>query len=206
MRIDYTQYPLIDSFKNVRYITESFCDCMRKCEDKIQEYAFCFDSCEVCYLYLGMLIHCKFISVEGWIESAHLQCFYKREKGYDYVFNKGNENKLSEQEKTLLFLAASFTFFIEHAEVETIHLNKQSGISHLNIKYQNATKKNVKIFDSKWIRTIVMGESFNVRGHFRMQPCGDARGKRKLIWINDFQKEGYTRIAGKVLEKGGNHE
>lgn len=48
-------------------------------------------------------------------------------------------------------------------------------------------------FDSKWYTKICNDESFKVSGHFRLQPYGD--GTRKLIWINEFTKNGYHRKA-----------
>lgn len=48
-------------------------------------------------------------------------------------------------------------------------------------------------FDSKWYTEICNNESFQVSGHFRLQPYGD--GSRRLIWINEFTKNGYHRKA-----------
>ncbi len=76
-------------------------------------------------------------------------------------------------------------------------------------KRTTTTKKEVKInkktqivteagldyyeFDSKWYTKISNDESFQVSGHFRLQPYGD--GTRRLIWINEFTKNGYHRKA-----------
>lgn len=49
------------------------------------------------------------------------------------------------------------------------------------------------LFDSKWYTQISNNEAFQVSGHFRLQPYGD--GTRKLIWINEFTKNGYHRKA-----------
>lgn len=49
------------------------------------------------------------------------------------------------------------------------------------------------LFDSKWYTEISNNESFQVSGHFRLQPYGD--GTRRLIWINEFTKHGYHRKA-----------
>lgn len=49
------------------------------------------------------------------------------------------------------------------------------------------------MFDSKWYTEICNDESFQVSGHFRLQPYGD--GSRRLIWINEFTKKGYHRKA-----------
>ena len=49
------------------------------------------------------------------------------------------------------------------------------------------------IFDSKWYTEISNDESFQVSGHFRLQPYGD--GTKRLSWINEFTKNGYHRKA-----------
>ena len=49
------------------------------------------------------------------------------------------------------------------------------------------------LFDSKWYTEISNDESFQVSGHFRLQPYGD--GTRRLIWINEYTKNGYHRKA-----------
>lgn len=49
------------------------------------------------------------------------------------------------------------------------------------------------MFDSKWYTEISNDESFQVSGHFRLQPYGD--GTKRLIWINEFTKNGYHRKA-----------
>lgn len=57
----------------------------------------------------------------------------------------------------------------------------------------------ISIIDSNWFRTTVRTEGFGVKGHFRLQPCGEGRKNRKLIWVNDFRKDGYTKKA-KMLQ------
>lgn len=52
-------------------------------------------------------------------------------------------------------------------------------------------------FDSKWFTEVCNNNEFIVSGHFRLQPYGD--GSRKLIWINEFKKNGYHRKA--LIEK-----
>ena len=62
-------------------------------------------------------------------------------------------------------------------------------------KNQNVTEPGLDYyrFDSKWYTEICNDESFKVSGHFRLQPYGD--GTRRLIWINEFTKNGYHRKA-----------
>lgn len=66
----------------------------------------------------------------------------------------------------------------------------------------------VKYYDCSWFRTIVRKEGFLVRGHFRMQPYKNKEREwdHKLIYIEPFQKHGYTRTAKKVVEARGDKE
>ena len=56
------------------------------------------------------------------------------------------------------------------------------------------------MLDSTWFTNIVRSEGFAVHGHFRMQACGPNHSQRKLTYINDFEKKGYTRRAKKTIE------
>lgn len=79
----------------------------------------------------------------------------------------------------------------------------QLGKVSTTVKKGIKKKKNTQIvtepgleyfrFDSKWYTEICSNESFRVSGHFRLQPYGD--GSKKLIWINEFIKNGYHRKA-----------
>jgi hypothetical protein len=68
-------------------------------------------------------------------------------------------------------------------------------------KMVNDTGIEVTLLDSSWFRSIIRTEGFLVRGHFRLQPYKDETGEwaRKLIYIHEFEKHGYCRIAKKEL-------
>lgn len=66
------------------------------------------------------------------------------------------------------------------------------------------TFRQVDILSCSWYTTIVRKEGFNVRGHFRLQPCGRGRSERKLIYINEFKKNGYIRRARLLTDKNIN--
>ena len=56
--------------------------------------------------------------------------------------------------------------------------------------------------DCSWFREIVRREGFMVRGHFRLQPYKkNGEWTKKLIYIEPFQKHGYTRRAKIDLAK-----
>lgn len=80
--------------------------------------------------------------------------------------------------------------FIKYAEIEVKFVNANSKVKDINCKYVNDTRSDIQILDSTWFTTLVHSEAFKVRGHFRLQPYKDSK---KLIWINEFQKNGYTR-------------
>jgi hypothetical protein len=93
----------------------------------------------------------------------------------------------------------SFLCFIKHVEIETKFVNGGGKVHHAGEKYVNDTKHKIEILDSTWFTTIVRSEGFMVGdetgGFFRLQPCGKDLADRKLIWVEPFQKQGYTRKA-----------
>ena len=94
--------------------------------------------------------------------------------------------------------AVNTLLFKKFAEVETKYLPPNKKTKDINCKYVNDTKIGVTILDSKWFTTLVKSDEFTVHGHFRLQPCGKEMKDRKLIWINDFVKSGYTAPARKL--------
>jgi hypothetical protein len=97
-------------------------------------------------------------------------------------------------------IIVSFHVLKKYAEVETKILEPHSKNRAFNCKYYNDTDHQIQIMDSTWFTMLVKSDEFKVRGHFRFQPCGQAFRDKKLIWIKDFKKEGYTRKARKELE------
>lgn len=94
----------------------------------------------------------------------------------------------------------SLELFKRYAEIETINLKPHSRKRDINCKYINDTNYNILHLDSKWFTTLVKSDEFKVSGHFRLQPYKNESGKwdKKLIWITDFIKHGYTSKARKL--------
>lgn len=91
--------------------------------------------------------------------------------------------------------------FLQFAELEVKELKPSRQIYEgVNCLYNNKTKSDIQIIDSTWFTTLVKSDEFKVRGHFRLQPCGEGMAKRKLIWVSEFKKSGYTREAKKIKE------
>jgi hypothetical protein len=90
----------------------------------------------------------------------------------------------------------STELFLHFAEIETKVVNPNRQIwDGPTCLYNNKTKMPITVVDSKWFTTLIISGAFNVSGHFRLQPCGEGLKDRKLIWISDFQKNGYIRKA-----------
>src|SRR3972149_1421477 len=85
-------------------------------------------------------------------------------------------------------------FFLEFSDVEYKLLgpNQKYGTKREG-NYLNATKRNITIVDSNWNIVTINKNAFTVSGHLRMQPVGKDRMGRKLIFIEEFDKSGYTR-------------
>jgi hypothetical protein len=104
-----------------------------------------------------------------------------------------------ESYETMLLLQRVL-FFLKYApvEIKIVNNNSNDGIRCINDKAGIGTK--IQVVDSTYFTTIVRTDGFNVRGHFRLQPIGQGRKEKKLKWINDFKKSGYTKKA-KILSQ-----
>jgi hypothetical protein len=94
------------------------------------------------------------------------------------------------------------SMFATYAEVETKELLPRIKIKDSTGKYLNETSKNITYLDSKWFTTLVKSDGFLVSGHFRLQPKKkDGVWTKELIWIESFEKEGYTAPARKLTQQ-----
>ena len=84
-------------------------------------------------------------------------------------------------------------WFLKYCETETKFLPPLKKDKINKEKYYNKSNSIIEVIDSTWFTTLVQSDSFKVRGHFRMQPYGKNLCNKKLIWISEFQKSGYTR-------------
>lgn len=126
----------------------------------------------------------------------------KNYKGTAAVWFPHNERKEAD-DKALLKKNTSMLYaiinFIRYAEVETKELPAGQKIKDIDCKYLNDTKSNVQILNSTWFTNLVKSDGFKVRGHFRLQPKKkNGEWTKELIWINDFEKNGYTAPARKL--------
>jgi len=88
--------------------------------------------------------------------------------------------------------------FKQFAEIETKEIGGKDYPKKVKIgkeKYLNESPCQINVLDSKWFTHTVRSDGFKVSGHFRLQPFGEGMKKRKLIYIEDFEKSGYTSTA-----------
>lgn len=105
---------------------------------------------------------------------------------------EAHDNIVSETLRAIL----SAELFINYAEVETKEMKPNRQIwDGPKALYNNKTKYPINVIDSTWYTNLVSSGAFKVRGHFRLQPYGHGLTKRRLVWIQEFQKDGYTRRA-----------
>jgi len=118
------------------------------------------------------------------------------------IFGLKQNDKAKLQEHFDVFLGNLFLTikFIKYAEIEVKFVGANERLKEVNCKYVNDTNSDIQILDSTWFTTLVKTEGFNVRGHFRLQPCGQGLIDRKLIWISEFEKHGYTRNFKKPID------
>ena len=89
--------------------------------------------------------------------------------------------------------------FIRYAKVETKILPPKTKTMGVGCYYNNTTKSKITMLDSRWFTTLMKSDSFKVRGHFRLQPKKEnGEWTKQLIWINEFEKSGYTAPARKL--------
>lgn len=131
--------------------------------------------------------------------------------GVRFDRNGGQEAKniwISEQTKAAPALSIAATMlsllFMQFAELEIKEIEPNKKVTDGKEKHKNETDFKIEVIGCTWFTTIIRNQGFRVSGHFRLQPCGEGLKDRKLIWINDFEKHGYTRRAQIIINNGEN--
>jgi hypothetical protein len=109
----------------------------------------------------------------------------------------GNE-KYMEDERFRLFIKLLIFFEFSETQIQELYPNRKIGTRREG-KFFNESAEKIKIVDSTWNKIIMVLGKFSVRGHFRLQRYGEQLKERKLIFIDEYEKDGYTRNAKKEL-------
>jgi hypothetical protein len=87
--------------------------------------------------------------------------------------------------------------FLKYADVQDKEVKANSKTKGIDCKYINETNLDIHYITSNYITNIYVQGAFKVSGHWRLQPKRkEGKWTKELIWINEFEKEGYTRKAG----------
>lgn len=94
----------------------------------------------------------------------------------------------------------TYLLFKKYVEIETKVIGGKDHPRKLKCageKHLTELSMPVNIIDSTYYIRTVRTNGFTVSGHWRWQRCGAGFKDKKLIWIQEFDKSGYTRRAKK---------
>lgn len=84
-------------------------------------------------------------------------------------------------------------YFVENVQTKTkVMLPPKSKTKHDSQLHKNETSFGVTVLDAHWFTTIIQPHPFNVKGHIRKQRCGPGWKQVKDVYIETFEKRGYT--------------
>lgn len=126
-------------------------------------------------------------------------------KVFDKIYNLTTHAQRTEKYKDIatssLHSCVKIALFKRYADVELKIVKGMSKKKEVYKTYINDTDLKITYLDSKWFTTLVKSDGFKVSGHFRLQPYKlDGKWDLKLIYINEFQKSGYTAPARKLIQ------
>lgn len=139
-------------------------------------------------------------------DEPHLDVFVSREAKSDSNKTLIWKNHLDKgmNRNYWLLLILGFVVFKNYCDIETVEVEGGRKVKTKNDKYVNETKSNIKVLDCTWFTNLVRTGAFMVGdetgGFLRWQHYGPGKSQKKLIWIDPFEKQGYTRKA-KILNQ-----
>ena len=193
----------------VLLISDSFLNATKKNIDKLSKLSnndsidlngtYIFNK----HLVMASFQHCVLFVFDK--KGVLMSCFKKNIGEKDFLIESRDEKVITERviknlslSEGLLKTIISCDLFKKYADVETKILKAKTKTKIFNCKYINDTDFNITHLDSRWFTDLIQSNSFNVRGHFRLQPY---KFNKRLIWIDEFKKNGYTSKAKKNTHK-----
>lgn len=172
----------------------------------IHEFAedgVCIMSKDACYFVKSTTGQIFFIGLEykgvntANEEYLQIEAVYQKVDGTICGDSDESENRRFEFVMMILF-------YLSFGEITEKHLHHSDKIKvDLTTYIQNRTgMKDIYFANTAWKQRIST-DGFPVSGHFRLQPVGEGRQERKLIWIESYAKEGYNRRAGVEIYEDG---
>jgi len=151
----------------------------------------------------GVISDYDYNSIVSSLEKRNVKDLTKGVTYYTFGFRDGqlgfpqSEKNKDFNDEMMQFLR--LLIFTELSELETeIIQPKQSRGTKKTGKILNESNQNVTIIDSTWNKILIKSDGFKVSGHLRLQRYGEQKSKVKLIYIDEFEKQGYTRTAKSI--------
>ncbi len=94
----------------------------------------------------------------------------------------------------------SFILFYNFTETEPhivhgMETGKSRRLKLNDEKFLNETKNDIEIIDITYFTRLIRTGEFGVSGHFRVQYFGTGNNEAKIIFIDSYKKNGYSRGA-----------
>lgn len=98
----------------------------------------------------------------------------------------------------IVYKLLCFVFLSSNEEV-FIEAGRKQGTRKQG-KIINNTNQNIIILNSNWNVTSIRTEGFSVSGHFALRRHGMGRQLTKMVFIEPYEKHGYTRKAKNITQ------
>lgn len=198
--------------KNIFCVSEAFLDAVGLAKKKLSTYFLDYPFSFSGTLIMGKNLIC-FFNIKREKKRVLYCSFYGFTKDSVPLFFANKDsfwvstlyNTITKESEDLItkyiFEMSIIVLFKQYAEVETKILEPKKKTKIFGCKYLNETDMKITHLDSKWFTNLVKSDAFKVRGHFRLQPKKkEGKWTKELIWINDFEKSGYTAPARKLTQ------
>lgn len=98
---------------------------------------------------------------------------------------------------------SKFLIVVTYLELTNVELTIVDGVMNKHRKtysgLSNTSRFNVVHVNSNWNQLYINLNGINVKGHWRLQPCGTGRTQYKYVWINPYEKGIMKRLPQKEL-------
>lgn len=188
------------------WVSKSFYDAAREAADKLLDknlLATITDGGSAVFIYGETIMSISCIVDDEAVAFCGVSCIGNLPVHvYYFGYNKETENteatsSIESEDTSAIRLPVILYLFKQYAPTETVVLPPSKKVEAFKCSYKNDLPTNVNILDCRWFTDLVQNNPFWVRGHLRLQPCGEGLKDRKVIFIDPFVKQGYTLKAGK---------
>lgn len=143
------------------------------------------DVLSFCYLTFEHLKGNKDLGYMSWI------MFYVNRKTGEQC-DHFNHSDVKRNQQFIYYLLC-FMFLSDNDEI-VVEPNRKYGTKKSG-KIINTLNIPLTVVNSRWNTTVISNEAFMVSGHYALRWIGEGRQKPRMVFIEPFEKSGYTRKA-----------